>query len=106
MAICFEMEMSAPIPIPGPSYAVKAKEEVVPTGLPKYGMQTRPVTPRPMFDPFYFSLGKGNGPIPKDERLRDCNPITLCKNLVLMVDTQLSPPPHERRPNFDTRPTV
>ena len=75
-------------------------------GLPRYGMQTRPVTPRPMFDPSYFSLGRRNWPIPRDDRLRDGHPITLCRNLVPMVDTPLSPPPHERGPTYDTRPTV
>ena len=51
-ARCVEMEMSAPIPIPGPSYVAKTDKEVVPAGLPKHEMQTRPITPRPMFDPF------------------------------------------------------
>ena len=58
MAKCVEMEMSAPTPIPGPSYAVRAKEEVGLPWLPENEMQTRPVTPRPMFDPSYFSLGR------------------------------------------------
>ena len=84
MAKCVEMEMSAPIPIPGPSYAVRARQEVVPPGLPKYGMQTRP----------------------RDDRLRDGHPITLCRNLVPMVDTPLPPPPQERGPTYDIRPTV
>ena len=102
MAKCVEMEMSAPIPIPGLSCAVRSKEEVVPTGLPSHGLPTRPITPRPVFDSSYFSLGRGNGPILRDDRIRDGHPITLCRNLVPMVDTPLSPPLHERGPSFPT----
>ena len=83
MASCVEMEMSAPTPITGPSYAVKTKEEVVTSGLPNYETQTRPIKPRSMFNPSFFSLGKGNGPISRDDRHRYGHPITLCR----MVDT-------------------
>ena len=102
MAKCKEMEMSAPIPISGLSCAVRSKEEIVPTGLPSHGLPTRPITPRPLFDSSYFSLGKGNGPILRDDRIRDGHPITLCRNLVPMVDTPLSPPLHERGPSCPT----
>ena len=96
MARCVEMEMSAPIPIPGPSYVAETNKEVVPAGLPKHEMRTGSITPRPMFDPYFFSLGKGNGPISRDDRLRNGHPITLCRNLVPMVDTPMSPPPQDR----------
>ena len=106
MAKCVEIEMSAPIPIPGLSCAVRSKEEVVPTGLPSHGLPTRPITitPRLLFDSSYFSLGRGNGPILRDDRIRDGHPITLCRNLVPMIDTlrHLSPPLHERGPSFPT----
>ena len=71
MARCVEMEMSAPIPIPWPSY-----------------------------DPSFFSLGKENGTISRDDRLRNGHPITLCRNLVPMVETTMSPPPQERGPAY------
>ena len=98
MARCVEMEISAPIPIPGPSYVIKTKEEVVPTGLPKYEMRTRPIMPRPIIDPSFFSVGKENGPISRDDRFRDGHPLTLCRNMVPMVDTPMSPPPQDRGP--------
>ena len=77
MAKCVEMKMSAPIRIPGPSCAVRTKEDIVPSGLPKHEMLTRPVTPRPMLNPSIFCLGKGDGPIPRDDRLRDGHPTIL-----------------------------
>ena len=98
MARCVEMDMSAPIPIPGPSYVVRTEKEVVPTGPPKHEAQQGSFTPRPIFGPSFFSLGKGNGPISRDDRLRDGQPITLCRNRVPLVDTPLSPPPQDRGP--------
>ena len=34
------------------------------------------------------------------------HPITLCRNLVPMVNTPLSPPPQERGPTYDIGPAV
>ena len=98
MAKCVEMEMSAPIPIPGTSCVVKTNEEAVPAGLPGHEMRTSSIMPRLLFDPSFFSLGKGNGPIFRDDRIRDGHPITLCRNLVPMVDTPMSAPPQDREP--------
>ena len=98
MAKCVEMERSASVPIPGPSYAVRTKEETVPSGLPKNEMSTRPVIPRPIFNISFFSLGKGERPNPRDHRLGDGHPFPLC--------TPLSPPPEERRPTYDVCPTM
>ena len=43
-------------------------------------------------------LGKGNGPISRDDRLTNGHPITLSRNLVPIVDTIMSPPPQDRQP--------
>ena len=67
--------------------AVRTKNKIVSPVLPKCEMLTRPVTPRPMFNPSFFSLRKEDGPIPRDDRLRDGHPNMLCRNLVPMIDT-------------------
>ena len=98
MARCVQMEMSGPLPIPGPSHVARTKEEVVTAGLPNYEMRTMPITPRPMFDPSLFSLGKGNRHISRDDRLRVGHPITLCRISVPLAGTPMSPPPQDRGP--------
>ena len=88
MALCVETQMSEPIAIPytSSSAANQANEHRRPN-LP----------PFPKFDQTYFSLGRGNGPLRADSRIKRNHPINLCRNLVPMVDTPLSPPDADRR---------
>ena len=87
MAICVETQMSEPIAIPiAPSTAANKSNEPRRPNLP----------PFPKFDQTYFSLGRGNGPLKADSRIRRNHPINLCRNLVPQVDTPLSPPDTDR----------
>ena len=91
MARCIERQLTEPIPIPS-----------TPASL----SQKRPVTPRPNVPPFptfgekYFDLARGNGPVSRDSRVRSNHPIHICRNLVPQVDTPLSPPEKDKRPQY------
>ena len=66
--------------------------------------QKRNGTPGPNEQPFptsdqkFFILGRGNGAIACDERVRNNHPINVCRNLRPQVYTPLSPPIEDRRP--------
>ena len=63
-------------------------------------------TPRPnqplflTFSQSYFNLGRGNGPLTCDDRVRNNHPINICRNLIPQVDTPLSPPIADRRLDY------
>ena len=96
MAQCVEMQLSSPIPIPGPSTALRIRDEAPQYNLPRYGASGTSFAVRPTLDQSFFSLGKGNGPIRWDDRVRNNHPIKLCREIIRMVDTPMSPPPGER----------
>ena len=91
MARCIERQLAEPIPIPSSSASLSQK---------------RPVTPRPNVLPFpifgekYIDLARGNGPVSRDSRVRTNHPINICRNLVPQVDTPLSPPEKDKRPQY------
>ena len=95
MAKCIERQLTEPIAIPTTSACP---------------LQKRPVTLRPNVPPFptfgekYFNLAAGNGPVSRDGRVKSNHLINLCRNLVPQVDTPLSPPEKDRRPQhqYDT----
>ena len=97
MAQCVEMELSAPIPVPGPSSSrldcVNMRDN-----LARNKTFDQKHSPPPVFDQSFFSLGRGNGPIRRDDRVRNNHPIKLCSKLTPLVDTPMSPPPEERGP--------
>ena len=93
MARCVERQLADPLPIPaaGPSDSQKR----CPTPRPN----------RPLFPTFsqrYFNIGNVNGPLACEDRVRNNHPITVCRNLVPQLDTQLSPPAADRGPNYGT----
>ena len=96
MAKCVEMELSSPIPVPGPSTAPKIGHDAPGYGLPRYGTSESSFVVRPTLDQSFLSLGKGNGPIRRDDRVRNNHPIKLCREIAPMVDISMSPPPDER----------
>ena len=102
MAQCVEMELSSPIPVPGPSSALKIRNEAPRYNPPRYGTSGARFATRPTLDQSFFSLGKGNGPIRRDDRVRNNHPIKLCREIIPMVDTPMSPPPEEKGPTYDT----
>ena len=102
MAQCVEMELSSPIPVPGPSTALKIRNEAPRYNPPRYGTSGASFATRPTLDQSFFSLGKGNGPIRRDDRVRNNHPIKLCREIIPMVDTPMSPPPEEKGPTYDT----
>ena len=102
MAQCVERQLSSPIPIPGPSTALRIREEAPQYNLPRYGTSGTSFAVRPTLDQSFFSLGKGNGPIRRDDRVRNNHPIKLCREIIPMVDTPMSPPPEERGPIYDS----
>ena len=95
MALWVEMQLSSPIPISGPSTALRIRDEVPQYNLPRYGTSGTSFAVRPTLDQS-FSLGKGNGPILRDDRVRNNHPIKLCRAIIPMVDTPMSPPPEKR----------
>ena len=97
MAQCVEMELSAPIPVPGP---LSSRLDCVNMQGSLAGNKTpdQKHSPPPVFDQSFFSLGRGNGPIRRDDRVRNNHPIKLCSKLTPLVDTPMSPPPEERGP--------
>ena len=102
MAQCVEMELSSPIPVPGPSTALKIRNEAPRHNPPRYGTSGASFATRPTLDQSFFSLGKGNGPIRRDDRVRNNHPSKLCREIIPMVDTPMSPPPEEKGPTYDT----
>ena len=102
MAQCVEMELSSPIPIPGPSYTLRTRSEAPQYNLPRYGTFGTSSAIRPTLDQSFFSLGKGNGPIRRDDRVRNNHPIKLCREIIPTVDTPMSPPPEEKGPIYDS----
>ena len=102
MAQCVEMELSSPIPVPGPSTALKIRNEAPRYNPPRYGTFGASFATRPTLDQSFFSLGKGNGPIRRDDRVRNNHPIKMCREIIPMVDTPMSPPPEEKGPTYDT----
>ena len=102
MAQCVEMELSAPIPVPGPSTSnfgstsVQNRPSRCVTPKPDFG-------PRRYFDQSFFSLGKGNNRYGSD-RIRNNHPISLCSELFPMIDTPISPPPEDKGPSYDSSP--
>ena len=102
MAQCVEMKLSSPIPVPGPSTALKIRNEAPRYNPPRYETSGASFATRPTLDQPFFSLGKGNGPIRRDDRVRNNHPIKLCREIIPMVDTPMSPPPEEKGPTYDT----
>ena len=102
MAQCVEMELSSPIPVPGPPTALKIRNEAPRYNPPRYGTSGASFATRPSLDQSFFSLGKGNGPIRRDDRVRNNHPIKRCREIIPMVDTPMSPPPEEKGPTYDT----
>ena len=101
MAQCVEMDLSSPIPVPGPTTALKIRNEAPQYNLPRYGTSGTSSAARPTLDQSFFSLRKGNGPIRRDDRVRNNHPIKLCSEIIPMVDTPMSPPPEEKGPTYD-----
>ena len=101
MAQCVEMQLSSPIPVPGPPSALKIRNEAPQYSLPRYGTSGTSFTARPTLDQSFFSLGRGNGPKRRDDRVRSNHPIKLCREIIPMVDTPMSPPPEEQGPIHD-----
>ena len=93
MAQCVEMKISAPIQIPVPVNVPKTTGETVLSS----GCNAKPpgsaVPSNSLFDKSYFLLGRGNGPIRRDSRVRNNHPIALCRNIIPMMDTPMSAPP-------------
>ena len=102
MAQCVEMELSSPIPVPGPPTALKIRDEAPRYNPPRYGTSGASFATRPTLDQSFFSLGKGNGPIRRYDRVSNNHPIKLCREIIPMVDTPMSPPPEEKGPTYDT----
>ena len=99
LAQCVERQMELPstsesIPIP----STANKQEVTRAATPRLAY-----IPGPMFDAGYFDLGMGRGPIARDSRLRNDHPISLYSQLILMVDTPMSPPARDKNPSGDWR---
>ena len=92
MAQCVEMELSAPIPVPGPSSS-RLDCVNMQGNLAGYKTPDQKHSPPPVFDQSFFSLGIGNGPIRRDDRVRNNHPIKLCSKLTPLVDTPMSPHP-------------
>ena len=87
MALHVETQMSEPIAIPeGPPSSTRKCGEIKKSNMP----------PFPTFDQSYFSLGRGNGPLKTDGRIKRNHPINLCRNIIPQVDTPLSPPDVDR----------
>ena len=83
MALYVETQMCELIPIPAaPSTATYKSKGPKRPNLP----------PFPTFDQTYLSVGRGNGPLKADGRVKRNHPINLCRNLIPQVDTPLSPP--------------
>ena len=102
MAQCVEAQLSSPIPIPGSSTALRIRDEAPQYNLPRYGTSGTSFAVRPTLEQSFFSLGKGIGPIRRDDRVRNNRPIKLCREIIPMVDTPMSPPPIERGLIYDS----
>ena len=91
MARCVERQLAGPIPKPTTGTAMAQKR----SGSP------RPIqTLFPTFNQRYFNLVRGNGPLTCDSRVTNNHPINFCRNLISQVNTQLSPPIEDRRPDY------
>ena len=90
MAQCIEVELSEPIPVPGPSSSRLDCTNMLhnPT---KNETPVQEHSPQLVVDQSFFSLGRGNGPIRRDGRIRNNHPIKLCSKLTPLVDRPLSP---------------
>ena len=98
MAQYVEVQLSKPIPVPGPSTPKKDRPSLL--DKPSECRKPNPAhSPSPIPDQSFFSLGKGRGPIRRDDRIRNNHPIKLCSGLIPLVDTPMSPPPEERGPS-------
>ena len=75
-AQCVELDFSAPIPVPGPSTS-KFRSTNLQNKPSKRELPKPDCSPQPIFDQSFFSLGKGNGPIRRDDRIRNNHPIKL-----------------------------
>ena len=96
---CIERQMELPAVsenIPVPSSSSNQELTRAATRRPTY-------IPGPMFDAGYFDLGMGRGPVARDLRLRNDHPINICRQLVPMLDTPLSPPAVDKYPTGDWR---
>ena len=95
MAQCVEMQLSTPISVPGPSTPKTDRPNLLnrPSECKKPNLTH---SPSPVPDQSFFSLGRGKGPIRRDDRIRNNHPIKLCSGLIPLVDTPMSPPPEER----------
>ena len=89
MARCVERQLAEPISIPSTSTNPPQKRHVTPTPN---------VPPFPTFGEKYFDLARGNWPVSRDGRVRSNHPINICRNLVPLVYTPLSPPEKNRKP--------
>ena len=88
MARCAERQMADPIPIPKTnSNSDKAK-----VGTPRPTTFTGHTTER------YFEHGNGNGPIRRSQDVGTNHSIYMCRDLIPMVDTPMSPPEEDRWP--------
>ena len=101
LARCIERQMEIPstskaIPVPDKD-TVKYKRKGTPRPMP---------TPEPTFNAGYFDLGMGRGPVPRDSRQKNNHPINVCRQLIPMVDTPLSPPPQDKYPMYDEQNPV
>ena len=102
MAQCVEMELSSPILVPGPSSTLITRNEAPQYNLPRYGTFGTSSAIRPTLDQSFFSLGRGNGPIRRDDRVRNNHPIKLCREIIPIADTPMSPPPEDKGPIYDS----
>ena len=82
---CVKMQLSAPIPIPGPS-TPKTDCSYVLDKPSKYRKPNLAHSPSPVPDQSFFSLGRGKGPIRRDDRVRNNHSIKLCNGLTPLVD--------------------
>ena len=89
MARCIERQLADPIPYLTPDSSGKHKRDATPR-------PNRP--PFPTFTQRYFNIGNGNDPLACDDRVKSNHPKNVCRNLVPQVDTPLSPPEKDRRP--------
>ena len=81
MARCIKRQLVDPIPIPTTRTAESQKRCATPRS-------NQP--PFPTFCQRYFNLGNGNGPLACDDRVKNNQPINVCRNVIPQVDTPLS----------------
>ena len=91
MARCAERQLTEPIPIPGPRRKQDATRAKTPRSF---------VLPDQTTEQKVYSYGRGNGPIGCDIRVKTNHPESVCRELIPLVDTPLSPPPEVRWASF------